>query len=1057
MPKSEETTWITRLTRWRDRLERAIVLEEAPLSAAWIAAGRSGLDEPPPPRGRVSPTDVVEDAPFFVPGPDAPWQPIAEGDAWGREWDTAWFRVEGRIPQAWAGSAVWAHLDLGSEGLVLHADGRLLGGITTASIWEPSFRREFVLLHDRCEGGEAVDLRIEATAASLFGIFTKPDPEREDPDRHGSYTGKVAAVRLARFDAETARLFHDVRLALGLVTTLPAASVRRARLLHAAMRAADHHAGERTRAAAARVILERELHRSAEASALRVAAVGHAHIDTAWLWPIEETVRKCARTFATQVNLLDRYPQYVFGASQAQHYLFVKERHPALFEAIRRHVASGRWEVQGGMWVEADCNLADGESLVRQILHGKNFFRDAFGVDVDNLWLPDVFGYSAALPQILHRAGIDCFLTQKLSWNQWNDFPHTTFRWTGIDGSEVLAHFPPENNYNSPLSAESLLFGAENFRERAYCDEFVSLFGVGDGGGGPREDSIESGMRMADCEGAPRVVFGKTAEFFARLRARAAELPCWQGELYLELHRGTLTSQAAVKAGNRRLEQALRAVEILWSALPLESYPAADLDRLWKTTLLHQFHDILPGSSIRRAYRRTHADHEGALAECASLIEEAGRRLLREDAGTVAVFLPHDRPYAGAVTLPPSFEAGAVAAPGGPIEVQVEDGTPVAAVRVAPFAFTTIRRASGRAPRCAFEAADAHEPLVLENDLVRYELDRCGRIVSGRDKEHGRDFVLPARPANELRLHEDRPNDWDAWDIDRFYEDVPYETPRALIVEVLRAANRSPLPVRDAVRFRLGIGVSTVTQTAWLERDARRLDLRTEVDWRERHRMLRAAFPVAIRAGSAAFEIQYGHIRRPTHENTSWDRARFEVAAHRWVDLSEEDYGVALLNDGKYGHRVRGDTIELNLLRSPTYPDPDCDVGVHRFTYALLPHPERLEASAVPDDAAALNLPPLVLAGASPEAFAYPVRLEGRGLRLAVVKRAEREEDLVIRVVEALGRRARGRLTTHPARGTLVAIDLMEWSDLTAPHDCARPLAFEMGPFEIRTFRWRQR
>ncbi len=1014
---------LKRLERWHARLVESFLVETAEL-----AAETHGIADPRP----------------LARAKEIPGRAIRPGEVWGRAWDVGWIRLSGRVPEAWAGRKVVAQIDLGGEGLVHAADGTILQGISTFSVYVPEFKRDIVPLFESCAGGEEVDLWVEVSSCGLFGLFVDLDPPAGSPERHGRYDASITRLRLAVLDESIWHLALDLRIALGLIRRLPEKSVRRARLMRAANEAADRYAGEPVRAAEARVILASELSRPASASAPVATAVGHAHIDTAWLWPVDESIRKCARTFSSQLRLLERYPDYVFGASQAQHYAFVRDRYPEIYRAIRRRVAEGRWEVQGGMWVEADCNLISGESMIRQILHGKNFFREEFGVDVTNLWLPDVFGYSAAMPQILLKSGIDALITQKMSWNQVNDFPHTTFRWRGIDGSEVIAHFPPENNYNSLLDADALVPGMENFREKGFLDEFLSLFGVGDGGGGPKEEQIECGLRLRDCEGAPRVRFGAASGFLDRLRARRAELAVWDGELYLELHRGTLTTQAEVKRGNRRGEEILRAAELLASMLPASEYPAARLDRLWKLLLLNQFHDILPGSSIARQYERTHAEHRIVLEECEAILASAADHLFRRDEDAMALFNPHSAGFDGAVTLPPGW-AGAVDAAGAALPAQREGDQALARVRIEPFGFATLRKSPVPAGLAA-----ARDALTLENDLVRYELDANGALLAAFDKESSREILASGETGNRLTLYEDRPNDWDAWDIDLFYE--------AAIVEHARAAAAAEAvggAARQTIRVDLLVGDSRIRQTIHLRPGSRRLDFETEIDWRERHRMLRVCFPVHVRATEASYEIQYGHVRRPTHRNTSWDLARFEATAHRYVDLSGADYGVALLNDGKYGHKVVENRLDLNLLRSPCYPDADADRGTHRFTYALYPHPGDLAGSDVVEQAASLNEPPLRFPGRAAGEAAYPVRLRGNGLALSVVKRAERGEDRILRIVETRGRRSQGRIELVPAAGSLVEIDLLEWKELGAPVACDRGIEISLAPFEIRTYRWR--
>lgn len=970
------------------------------------------------------------------------YRPIAVGDVWGHAWEPAWFHLTGRVPSAWRDKQVVAHLDVGGEGLVFLPDGRALQGITNGSVFDSDFGRDIVPLYDRCQGDENVDLWIEASSNALFGLFANLDPNEDASDRFGYYDAKLNQARLAVLDSDIWALRLDLRTIIGMIKALPEKSVRRARVI----RLADEAIAEFGRSGGdpriCREVLQLVLKSPAAPSSLSVLAVGHAHIDTAWLWPVEETIRKCGRTFATQLDLIGRYPAYVFGASQAQHYAFVKEYYPELYQRVKAAIIAGRWEVQGGMWVEADCNVTGGESLIRQILHGKNFFRDEFGVDIDNLWLPDVFGYSAALPQILRKSGIDYFLTQKLSWSQFNDFPHHTFRWQGIDGSEVVTHFPPENNYNSPLTPEYVIAAEERFKEKDFIDEFISLFGIGDGGGGPKEEYIELGRRMADLEGAPRVRFGTAMEFFHGLDKYFDRLPVWVGELYLELHRGTFTTQAAVKRANRQLEHRLRALEFLASCLPMDAYPQESLDTLWKTTLLNQFHDILPGSCINPVYKTTRVQHTEALGRCDSLMHDIAGTLFEKSDGNLVLFNTLSCRYEGAVVLPAQWHGcGLKDDSGAMVPTQTEGERLVALVDVPPCSLVTLSKTDARPDETRSPAS-----LVLENDRIRYGFDTEGRLAACHDKELQRDILPSGQMGNILTLYEDRPNDWDAWDVDLFYESVPVETARITAVEPLPSG-----PVRQGIRLCFQIGQSEIVQEVYLGRHGKRLDFETAVAWREKHRMLRVAFPVDVLTDRASFDIQYGYVTRPTHRNTLWDIARFEVVGHRYADLSGHDFGAALLNDGKYGYKVVGNTLDLNLLRSPNYPDPEADQGEHRFTYSFLPHAGDLVHSDVVPQAAQLNQGLVVLDGCSAGKRAFPIHLTGDGVSLEVVKKAEKESCLILRLVETLGRHSTARLETDWPKAHLVETDLMEWRD--GPRH-PLPVTVHLKPFEIRTYKF---
>lgn len=1010
---AEERLYLRRVEVTYDELKQSFVTDHAPLD---IAVAKL------PPHAR----------PTFAQKPAGGYQPIREGEEWGGGWSTAWFRLQGRVPAAWAGKEVVLWAEINGEGLVYDTAGTALQGITSGSVFGPWTARPFMPLFRPAQGGERIDLWLEGAANHLFGVAEVGDPTLQNGKPLACTVGQL---RLCAIDRTVWALRHDMEILLDLYRSLPEAGVRRARILRALTLACEVLGRDGRAFAAARAQLTDVLAKPANASDLKVCAVGHAHIDTAWLWPLGESVRKTARTYASQLKLIEDYPGYVFGASAAQHYAWMKEFYPDIYARVKAAIAAGRWEVQGGMWVEADCNITGGESLIRQFVHGKNFFRDEFGVDVDNLWIPDVFGYSASLPQMMAKCGITTFLTQKISWNQFNEFPFNTFWWQGIDGSRVLTHFPPENNYNGEVLPSWLIKAQERFKEKDIVDGLMSLFGIGDGGGGPRPEHLERGARLADLEGCPPVRYGTAREFFAELRGKQDLLKTWVGELYLELHRGTLTTQAYVKKCNRKLEHRLRELEMLWTA-HLPSYPIAAFDAIWKEALTLQFHDIIPGSSIRKVYEETNAAHDRLLAACDGLQERFAATLPAGDG--VALFNSLSTDFVGSVVLPAAFDgAGAATAHGAAVPTQVEDGATVARVRIPAQGWLTLKPAG--APGAA-----AGNGLVLENELVRYTFAADGRVVGAFDKQLGAELL--AAPGNRVSLYHDRPNFWDAWDIDKFYREERIADV-AFAVEALGSG-----PVRSRLRLSGRIGDSSIVQTVTLEPGSRRLDFRTEVDWRESHRMLRVSFPAAVHAERAACEIQYGHLFRATHQNTSWDMAKFEVPAHRWVDISAADRGVALLNDCKYGYSVHGNVLDLNLLRSPTSPDPAADIGRHVFTYSLLAHPGDLHAGGVIAEAGRLNQPPVAFPGRSAPAATAPVSIGGdQGVELAVVKRAEKAEQVVIRLAETRGRHSAATIRLAKA-GRLVPCDIMEWTD-GDPGQPGSEHRVELAPFEIRTLK----
>ena len=696
MNKKETEVVLQRIENWYARLPDLIVFDKQNFHAEF------GWSKDPTP---------------FQDRMELKYKKIEEGESWGEKWESAWFHLTGEVPKNWSGKQVATDLDFSGEGLVFDSDGVAIQGITNGAIWDQNFARTRVPFIDECSGGEKIELWVEAAANSLFGVFTEPDPEEQSPKRYGWFDAKVEKMKFGIFDNDLWHLYLDARILLGLVKHLDKKSVRRIRIIKSLNQCINIFAENRSNAQASRDCLKVELEKCASASDLKVSAIGHAHIDTGWLWPVRETVRKTARTFATQLKIIEQYPQYIFGASQPQHYQFMKDSYPEIYERVKAAVKSGNWECQGGMWVEADCNLISGESMVRQLLHGKNFFKNEFDVDVDNLWLPDVFGYSAALPQILKKSGVNFFLTQKLSWSQFNEFPHQTFHWRGIDGTEILTHFPPENTYNSELDTQFLLPAQSGFKEKDKLDEFISLFGVGDGGGGPKPENIELGIRMKDLENSPRVRFDTAKNFFHRLEKEKDSLDTWVGELYLELHRGTLTTHGLVKKQNRKLEWKLRAVEMLWSCADLDKYPAKELDAMWKKLLINQFHDIIPGSSINMVYQTTHKEYEEIHKGCDDLIDQSANILFQEDRNAFVLMNSLSYKWEGMVTLPESLNGYELLNENGErVKVQKIGEKIEAFVSLNPLSFSTFRKG---------EKSNTEEltdnGLILENELIRYE------------------------------------------------------------------------------------------------------------------------------------------------------------------------------------------------------------------------------------------------------------------------------------------------------------------------------------------------
>ncbi|MGW7660580.1 alpha-mannosidase [Streptomyces sp. NPDC054756] len=961
----------------------------------------------------------------------APYTPFATGTPWGPPWGTTWFRMRGQVPAEWAGRRVEAVIDLGfvsdwpgnqAEGLVHLADGRPLKAVNPLN--------QYVPVGNPVAGGEDVHYLVEAASNPdiLADGFAHPTPLGDVLTAGDQPLYTFRRADLAVLDEEVWHLDLDLAVLRELMVHLGEHEPRRHEILHALDRAMDtldldDVSGS---APAVREVLAPVLAKPAHASAHTISGVGHAHIDSAWLWPIRETKRKTSRTFSNVTSLADEYEEFVFACSQAQQYEWVRDHYPHVWARIQESVKKGQWAPVGGMWVEADGNLPGGEALARQLIHGKRFFIEHFGVETKGVWLPDSFGYTAAYPQLAKLAGNEWFLTQKISWNQTNKFPHHTFWWEGIDGTRIFTHFPPVDTYNACFSGEEMDRAVRNYQEKGGGTRSLAPFGWGDGGGGPTREIMERARRLADLEGSPKVVVEHPDAFFAKARAEYEDAPVWNGELYLELHRATYTSQARTKQGNRRSEHLLREAE-LWATTaalhaPDHTYPYERLDRLWKTVLLHQFHDILPGSSIAWVHREAEAEYARVARELEELTAEAVAAL---GGGGPRVFntSPFDRTEV----------------------VRTPDGTP---------AYVTVP-ANGSAPLAPTEpeAPVTVSGRVLDNGLVRVEIAEDGTLASVFDLRANREVLAGA--GNLLRLHTDLPNYWDAWDIDKHYRNRYRELRATESVAVVEDG-----PLVGAVRVTRAFGQgSTITQTITLRAGSPRIDFATEIDWHEAEKILKAGFPVDIRAPHSSAEIQFGHVQRPTHTNTTWEAARFEVSGHRWLHLAEPGYGVAVVNDSTYGHDVTrtvredgGTTtrVGLSLVRAPRIPDPEADQGIHRLTYALLPGASIEDAVA---EGYALNLPLRVADAAG--APAPVVSVDGDGVTVEAVKLADdRSGDVVVRLYESRGGRARAVLRTgFPLAGAEIT-DLLERPLEPVAVDGGVPVS--LRPFQVLTLRLRR-
>ncbi|NWF25867.1 alpha-mannosidase [Streptomyces sp. PKU-EA00015] len=951
--------------------------------------------------------------------------PIAVGDRWGAPWGTSWFTVTGTVPAEWAGRTVEAILDLGfdenmpgfqCEGLVYRPDGTPVKGLNPRNQW--------VRIGAPVTGGEEVLLHVEAASNPVILDYHPFIPTQlGDKETAGSEPQyRLARMDLAVFDETVWQLVLDLEVLGELMHELPADGPRRHDILRAVGRALDRVDLQDVNgsAAAARDELAGVLATPAEPSAHRISAVGHAHIDSAWLWPLRETVRKVARTTSNMTALLEDEPDFVFAMSQAQQFAWVKEHRPEVYAKVKKAVSEGRFVPAGGMWVESDTNMPGSEAMARQFVHGKRFFLDEFGIENDEAWLPDTFGFAAGLPQIIKAAGSKWLLTQKISWSQTNTFPHHTFLWEGIDGTRIFTHFPPVDTYNCSMKGSEIAHAAKNFKDKGAARHSLAPTGWGDGGGGTTREMVAKAARLRDLEGSATVTWETPTEFFAKAEAEYPAPPVWVGELYLELHRATLTSQARTKQGNRRSEHLLREAE-LWSSTAAvrtgSAYPYEQLDRIWKTVLLHQFHDILPGSSIAWVHREAEKTYAAVADELNGIIDEAQRALAGDpEAGGELVFnaAPHERHGVAA-------GGAAVPAEAGGARLAERDGG----------------------------------GFVLDNGLLRVEVDADGLIVSAYDIAAERETVAPGRAANLLQLHPDFPNMWDAWDVDAFY--------RNTVTDLTDADEVSPVDAGSsaAVRVVRSFGASKVTQVLTLTPGVKRLDIDTEVDWHETEKFLKASFPLDIHAERYASETQFGHFHRATHTNTSWEAAKFEACNHRFVHMEEPGWGVALVNDSTYGHDVTRTvrtadsgtttTLRVSLLRAPRFPDPETDQGVHRFRHALVPGASIGDAVR---EGYRVNLPERRVPGDT--AVAPLVTVDNDAVVVSAVKLADDGSgDVVVRVYESAGGRARARVVPGFTASGVATTDLLE-RPLADPrrHELRdSAVRLNLRPFELVTLR----
>lgn len=966
--------------------------------------------------------------------------PMPVDTKWGAKWEYGWFKGSIVLPQEVTGKRIVVQLKPGGESLVW------INGVIAGSV---GWGHKEITITMEGRPGTKFDILLEAYAG--HGRISVG----EGPQRYGTQWMPEPGPSQATVGANTFGIWHEdvYQLALDFTTlyelrghldpeTLRVADIDQALMDATLIYDPELPPDEMVETAKeARTRLKPVLDCTNGSTMPVLHAFGHAHIDVAWLWPWQETERKIARTIANQMSLFDEYPEFRFLQSQPHLYVMLREHYPELYTRVKEVIRSGQLMPDGAMWVEADTNLSGGEALIRQVVHGRKFFQEEFGIDSRVLWLPDVFGYSGAVPQILKGCGCSGFATQKITWayNGGEPFPYTTFWWEGIDGSAIPAHI--YYDYNSQTRPNAIFARWNDRLQKNSIRSILLAFGWGDGGGGPNRDHVEYVRRSQNLEGLPRVQYSSPAAFFADLQAQGLPKGRYVGELYFQAHRGTYTSQAKTKQGNRRSEFALRESE-LWgvaaNALKGFTFSNKSLAEAWQDLMLCQFHDVLPGSSIKRVY-------EEAEAVLGKVITAAQKTSL----AAAATF----------VDTPPGFEESTEADPSTLSqrwstlsqmtifnslnwERTAIVNTPAGSVEVTLPAcgWKTFSTAAGGQGKGSVTGTSRS----LENEYLRVEFNPRGEVTSVYDKEARREVM--AAPGNQFRLYKDVPDDWDAWDIDSMYELQPVEINEPVTLELLSSG-----PLVAKLKLIRKLHASSLTQTISLRRGSRRIEFATTVDWQESHKLLKVAFPVSIFANEAIHEIQFGHLRRPNHRSRPFDADRFEVCNHKWTALAEENRGVAVLNDCKYGVNVLGNSINLTLLKAGLAPDPMADRGLQTFTYALYPWYGSFAESNVVREAYELNVPVMVLPGAGGEGSLFS--LNATNIVIEAVKPAEDGSgDVIVRLYEAK-RMATGctLVVGLPVKFTSET-DMMEENGTPLPSAYGK-IALEFRPFEIKTVR----
>ncbi|MCR8642523.1 alpha-mannosidase [Paenibacillus sp. N1-5-1-14] len=998
-----------------------------------------------------------------MPPTEGNWSEMRVGDTWTGRDLYLWLNAEIEVPSAWSGRRVLGRFDFGETGAgnnsgfesLFFYKGKPYQGVDSNHT-EVFFPEEVV--------GSNLDLTFRLWSG-LEGGGVKKD------QTHG-----VRMAEICWLDEPTDDYYYTALAVTETLKVLDSKTPEHTMMLSAVDRSLlyidwTHPGSERFYAsvAEARDYLRNEIDKMEKSSPVTVTCVGHTHIDVAWLWRLKHTREKCARSFSTVLRLMEMFPDYAFLQTQPQLYEYIKNDYPEIYEKIKERVAEGRWEAGGGMWLEADCNLTSGESLVRQLLYGTRFLRNEFGVECDYLWLPDVFGYSWSLPQILKKSGINTFMTTKISWNQYNRMPHDTFNWRGIDGTEVLTHFitTPEPwseegswfyTYNGRIIPKTVKGIWDTYRDKEVNRNLLLSYGYGDGGGGVNREMLEMRRRLNDLPGLPKVETGTAGDYFRKLQETVNEsdryVHTWDGELYLEYHRGTYTSQAYNKLMNRKLELLYREAEWLnalqsMTAGDWSNYRQADLDEGWRIILRNQFHDIIPGSSIREVYEDSTIEYAEAEAIGNSVWEQSTQALVQEvTSGSYTIWNNSSWSVTELVTIP--VEAGMeqgnwIAANGEALQAQREgENWIVEVIDIPSLGYTTISFVS-ETVALVTEVPFAKQDQGMTTPFYDITWNEQGQLTRIYDREEAREVLAAGSRGNVFQIFEDKPLAHEAWDIDIFYQEKMREISDCRSVEVIEIGE-----LRAVVEMTWVYMDSTIKQHMILHAKHRRIDFETKVDWHERQQLLKVAFPVAIRATEATYEIQYGNVTRPTHWNTSWDYARFESVGHQWADLSDRGYGVSLMNDCKYGYDIKDNVMRLSLVKSAVHPDPEADQGVHNFTYSILPHTgDWLQGDTV-RQAWALNNPLRSTKGTAMAKEKSVLTLSTDTVMVSAVKKTEDGSQLLVRVHDYSGSRKPVTMTSDLNIVSWQECNLMELPEGAVHAESA--IEFVLEPYEIKTF-----